>query len=122
MRREFLGSTLALIFGVLYFISSLTNNGAGLIAGPAIILGSIAYRSAKKRNLNQTKRHKTRIIIESILILIVIAIYGLHNDLLVYVQSDPVPYFIIPLWIAITYIYIATKNVKKQSNEITTSD
>ena len=53
-KLKFLGSTVAIILGVLYFlggISQLVQGGssAGVIIGPVMVLGAIAYRSRKRR-------------------------------------------------------------------------
>ena len=48
--KKHIGSTIALILGILYFISGLTKGNSGLIAGPIMILGALAYRSAKEEN------------------------------------------------------------------------
>ncbi len=55
MRRH-LGSTIALAIGVLSVVSSVTKlSSTFLIAGIVIILGALAYRSAKKRRLGEIR-------------------------------------------------------------------
>jgi len=104
------GSTIALIFGWLYFVSGLVNLNPGFVIGPVIILGALAYRSAKKRNLNIVKNSWYRKTMEIFAIVIAMAAVLLQNDYLHLMITDPAPNFVIPLWVLITYVYAVLKN------------
>ena len=49
--KKHLGSTAALVVGVISLVSGLANPGALIVAGQIIILGALAYRSAKNDGL-----------------------------------------------------------------------
>ncbi len=51
-----IGSTLALAFGVFLLLSSFKRDSpSGIIPGVPVILGALAYRSAKKRKLGEVR-------------------------------------------------------------------
>ena len=109
--KKHIGSTIALILGFLSFAGSVANptNQSGLIAGPVIILGALAYRSAKKRKLGEvhdTSLHKG---LEGLALIIVAAAILLQKDLITLIATDPVPNLIIPLWVIIAYVVVAFK-------------
>ena len=120
MKRH-IGSTIALILGFLSFASSLANpsNPSGLVAGPVIILGALAYRSAKKRNLGEVKSTLLRKGFEASALVIIAAAVLLQNDLKNLIVTDPVSTVIIPLWAIVAYIVILSKT-KKATEEVST--
>jgi hypothetical protein len=117
--KKHLGSTIALILGILSFASSLANpsNHSGLVAGPVIILGALAYRSAKKRTLGEVKTTLLRKGLEVSALVIIAAAVLLQHDIKNQLATDPVSNLVIPLWILIAYIIIASKT-KKAADEI----
>jgi hypothetical protein len=90
--RRHLGSTLAFVFGLASFVSVARNpQGGTWIAGVVMMLGALAYWSAKKRKLGEVKSTLTRQCLEvALLVLICLAIL-LQNDLIYRIESDPVP-------------------------------
>ena len=115
--KKHIGSTIALVLGIFYFASGLTNpgNSGGLVAGPVIILGALAYRSAKKRKLGEANNITLRKGLEVLALIVIAVAILLQKDLKNLIATDPVPNFIIPLWAIIAYIVIASK--AKQSTE-----
>ena len=112
--RKHIGSTIALVLGVLLFLSGVNgvaNNGhaAGLIAGPIIILGAFAYRSAKKRKLGSARNTRLRKVLEALALVFVVAAILLQNDLQTRIVADPFPNIIIPLWVLIAYSFVAKR-------------
>ena len=107
--KKYTGSTIALILGFFYFADGLTNLTAGLIAGPIIILGALAYRSGKKRMLGEVNNSALRKVLEVIAICLIAALILLQNNLKELIQTDPVPNLFIPLWAVIAYIFIASR-------------
>ena len=105
--KKHIGSTIALILGILYFISGLTKGNSGLIAGPIMILGALAYRSAKRRKLGTAKSTSFRRYLEITAICIIIAGVLFQKNLPYLIATDPVPNLIIPLWALIAYLIIA---------------
>jgi len=109
--KKHIGSTIALILGFLSFAGSVANpaNPGGLIAGPVIILGALAYRSAKKRKLGEVHNTAMRKGLEISALIIIAAAILLQNDLKTLIATDPVPSLVIPLWAIIAYVVIASK-------------
>lgn len=109
--KKNIGSTIALILGFLSFAGSVANptNPSGLIAGPAIIMGALAYRSAKKRKLGEVHNTALRKGLEVAALIIIAAAILLQKDLISKIVTDPVSNFIIPLWAIVAYAVIASK-------------
>ena len=107
--KKHIGSTIAIVIGVLSFIFGLANPGPALITGIVIILGAVAYRSAKKRKLGEVNDSKVRVIIEKLAIVMAMAAVLLQANLASLVQTDPVPNLLIPLWVIVAYIVISIR-------------
>jgi hypothetical protein len=115
-----LGSTVALILGFVSFAGALgpaTGNHAGLISGPVMILGALAYRSAKKRMLGDVRSTALRQVIEVGAIVLAVLVVVLQNDLKVRIATDPFPNFVIPLWAVVAY-FIMTIRAELQQRRI----
>lgn len=111
--KKHIGSTIALILGSLYFLSALTKPNSGLIAGLTMILGALSYRSAKNRKLGTVKSTALRQSLEIAVICIVVLAAVLQSNLKYRIVTDPVPNFLIPLWVVIAYIIISFQTSKK---------
>lgn len=115
--RRFLGSNIALLFGVLSLLAglgqmnSLPMDRAGtlIITGIVMIIGVTAYKSAKKRKLEIAQDNKLRKIIEFSALIIVFVLIFLQNNIKERIVSDPFPNIIIPIWIFVAYIIISVK-------------
>ena len=112
---NFFGSTIAIIFGFLYFGSGVNSldqqTGAslyGLIFGPVVILGALAYKSIKKRKLSLVPSSKVRLLLEIIAITLVLMSFLLHNNIKEFMAENPVV-FIIWLWSFIPYLTMIKK-------------
>ena len=117
-RRYFrhLGSTIAIIYGVLEVLVSLSQMKPGhLIPGLTIILGAIAYRSARKRRLGEVENTETRLYTEISLIALILAsiVFRNRSVLKQFISTQPAEALatlvIIPLWIIIAYTIMASK-------------
>jgi hypothetical protein len=113
--KKHLGSTVALILGALTLVAGLTQPGSLLVAGPIIIVGALAYRSAKKRHLGEVKNSLVRKGLEGTAIVSIVAAVLLQNDFRRQIATDPVPNLVIPLWAIIAYSIIAFKKPKVAS-------
>ena len=107
--RKYLGSTVALAVGAISVAAGLVKPSSTLTAGIIIILGALAYRSAKKRKLSKVKTSLIRKNLEVFAIVIIIALILLQHNAVHYINTDPVPNLIIPLWAIIAYVVIAFK-------------
>ena len=113
--KKHICSTLALILGVLSLAAGAAKPSSLLIAGPIIILGALAYRSAKKRMLGEVTDSVLRKGLEALAIVVIVASVLLQNDLKNQVIMDPVPNLIIPLWAIVAYTIIALKRKKERT-------
>ncbi len=111
--KKHLGSTIALVLGVLTFAAGITQlQGSLIITGPIIFVGALAYRSAKKRNLGEAKNSLLRKFLEALAIVAIIAAVLLQKDLGRQIATDPIPHLIIPLWVIIAYVIGVLKRPK----------
>jgi hypothetical protein len=115
--KKHLASTIALGIGVLSVVSGLTKMSSTLIAGIIIILGALAYRSAKRRKLGEITHSSLRKTLQICAIVIIIAAVVLQKNLTYHIATDPVPNLIIPLWAIIAYLVIALKKQKAVRSE-----
>ena len=106
--RRFLGSTLAITAGVMYLLSAPASfqtggGGAGLIGGPVIILGAVAYRSRKRRLLGLARSMVARKIVEVLALVAILLVVRLQQDPKILIATDPVTNLALPLCAFIAY-------------------
>ena len=106
--RRFLGSTLAIMFGLLYFLSAPASwqrggSGAGIIGGSVMIFGAVAYRSRKRRLLGVARAKVARKTLEVLALVVILLVVGLQRDLKILIATDPVLNLIVPLCAFIAY-------------------
>ena len=80
-----------------------------------MLIGALAYRSAKKRKLGEVKDTILRKIVEGIIVIGIIAMIILQNDLKYLIATDSVPNFVILVFMVIDYL-VASIRKKKQSD------
>lgn len=107
--KKHLGSTIALILGIPLSITGFANSNSFAIAGPIIVVGALAYRSAKKRKLGEVNDSIFRKVIEVVVIIAIAFVILSINNLANYIAKEPVQTLIIPLWVLIAYTIIALK-------------
>lgn len=100
--------------GFLSFAGAVSNpaNSSGLITGPVIILGALAYRSAKKRKLGEVRSTTLRKVLEASALGLVAAAILLQRNLVNKIVEEPFSNVFIPLWVFIAYVVIAS-NVRR---------
>lgn len=107
--RAFIGSWIAIVVGLFTMLSGLQEpiDLDGLLSGPTIVLGALAYRSAKRRRLGLRPDTALRRGIEIGLLLLVflpvplLALRGFEVR-----TSNPVSGIVVPLWSLIAYLWI----------------
>jgi CheY-like chemotaxis protein len=109
-----LGSTVAVVFGVLAFFGAMGGVGGGdygfeglLTAGPVLILGAFAYRSAKERRLGEVASTPLRRVGEGIAILLLLLTVLLQKDLKNQIATEPLATVLIPVWALVAYLLVA---------------
>jgi drug/metabolite transporter (DMT)-like permease len=120
--RQHIGSTLALVGGVLGVIAGFAYPGDMLIAGVFAILGALACRSAKRRALGEVKSTWMRLLGEAALILLILAAILPHDHLDYLIKTHPLPYLVVPLWALIAYAVAAYRARKAKHGEARASN
>jgi len=107
------GSMIAIILGILLILSniSLVAQGqradiAGAIGGLSLLLGSIAYRMAKKRKLKSVSPSVIRFIPEVTFIVLSMLVVILQSNLAFQLMMNPFTNGFIPLSVLIAYIFL----------------
>ena len=107
--KNSLGSSLAILAGLALIMGGIGQPGNSLVAGPVMIIGALAYRSARERQNNPatdtTLRHSIELLGISLIVFSVI----MSNNLQRRAIEDPVPILIVPAWAIITYIVAVLK-------------
>jgi hypothetical protein len=104
-----LGSTVCLILGTISFIAGLLpvpavmEAEATFVSGAFMILGATAYRSAKKRRLQEVSSTLPRKFVEVALLLLVCVLVITQNNLAHQISNHPVSNLIVPLWAIVAY-------------------
>ncbi|HUQ38314.1 MAG TPA: tetratricopeptide repeat protein, partial [Aestuariivirga sp.] len=104
-----IGSTIALILGILGFASGLTQLTDMIVGGPALILGALVYRSCKKRKLGEVDNTTLRLVLELTALASIVLLIGLQNDLRNRIIQEPVPNLIIPLCVILAYAIVVLR-------------
>jgi len=119
-----LGSGIGIVLGILAIIAGFASEyrgrgtGAGdlIISGPMILLGALAYRSAKRRYLGQAGSTPLRRTLEAIAMLIVIALVFLAGDPKTLIAEQPAHYVIVPVWVLLAYALVGFRAPKHAAN------
>jgi hypothetical protein len=72
-----------------------------------MVLGALAYRSAKKRWLGEVASTFSRRLAEGLAMLVIVAMVVLHNNIRYFVATDPIPYAVIPVLSFVAYAWVA---------------
>lgn len=107
-----MGSTIGIVLGLVYFADSFSPSNPSndsSIAGPVMVLGALAYRSAKRRALGEAAASVARQIIETILILRIVASVVFRNDLGTAIVINPAPTLFLPVWCVVAYAIAAVR-------------
>ena len=120
-----IGSTISLVLGTFLLFSIFSDPKvidssialSGFHAGLLMILGALAYRSAKKRKLKSVKSTILRQSFEVASICIIIVSVIFQSNLMYRITTEPVTNAVIPLWAIIAYLIISFKAIKKKNIE-----
>jgi LytS/YehU family sensor histidine kinase len=108
--KKHLGSTIALVFGILSFIGGISGNKFDtMVSGLIIVCGALAYRSAKRRWLGEVKHSWWRISLEVNAMLFILAAAFLKNNLIELIETDPIPHLIVPFWALVPYVIMVSR-------------
>ena len=111
MKKKFIGANIALVLGCLVLLAGLSQaNSSYLTGGVVMILGSLAYKSAKKRKLGITEPSKTKLVFEliAIAVIVLLTLFSKRE----YMINDPIPNLVIPILAVVAYVIISAKQTK----------
>lgn len=117
MKRH-IGSSVALGIGFLVLAVGCSNLGKGddsrnfTIMGPMIVIGALAYRSAKQRYLGEVTPTLLRRLSELLGIIIIVLMVVAHRNLNYYLATQPVVFLLTPFWAFVAYAIIAFRKPK----------
>jgi hypothetical protein len=119
---QFAGSTTALVFGWLTFASGANalapgavaegRDASGLVIGPAIVLGALAYRSLKRTHLGLRRPSAGRRFGEIVALVGVVLMVIMQRDVLTRMYEQPFQNVFIPLWVLAAYAALFTRPPK----------
>lgn len=125
--KRFLWNNIAILFGVLVLVIIAAEPQAIFntyriygASGLVIIVGSFAYRSAKKRRLGITKPSKIILALEIVAMFFTVK-WGLFHVFYFFIPTTEwflnygISYIVIPAWITIAYIVALIKTPTEQS-------
>jgi hypothetical protein len=95
----------ALWLGVLFIIAGTQTPSLGS-EGLSILLGTLAYRSAKNRVLGTTKPSILKVLLEWAAFILVFILVALKNDLKRVLVNDPFPNIFVPAWLVTAYLTV----------------
>ena len=78
-----------------------------LTAGAVLILGALAYRSAKQRRLGDVASTPLRRVGEGIAILLLLLSVLLQKDLKNQIATEPLVTVLVPVWALVAYLLVA---------------
>ena len=99
MDRRFVGSTLALILGLLLLMTAASRGQEAvsqILGGAGTIVGALACRSLKRRRLGLCDNSIGRRVAEGAALVSIVALVLLQGNVLVRTHREPVPHPLIP--------------------------
>ena len=99
MDRRFVGSTLALILGLLFLMTAASRGQEAvsqILSGAGTIVGALAYRSLKRRRLGLCDDSIGRRVAEGAALVSIVAFVLLQGNVLARTHREPVPNLPIP--------------------------
>ena len=97
---KYFGSLLALIVGCFVLAAGLVGTAPGIV----IILGALAYRSAKRRRLGEVQSTPIRQLLETTALVLILPLILMQDHLAYLIATDPFPHVVIPAWAFLAYV------------------
>ena len=77
-----------------------------------MIVGALAYKSAKRRMLGEVATTVTRRLLEGLGIVLIVLSIVILNNLKYLIVTDPVTHFVIPVWAIVAYLAVGFRSKK----------
>lgn len=119
--KSFIGSFVAIFVGIFSIIGGL--NGPrdfdGIVGGAGIIIGALAYRSAKRRHLGLRPNSRLRRGIEiGLLVLVFLPAVGRGMQGWSILSDAPISGIFVPLWSLAAYAWISTRKTEATADVV----
>ena len=106
-KHRMIGSTAALVVGVLGFLGSFgrlaDDQDADLIPWTFVLLGAVAYRSRRRRLLGLRSDSHARVLFEAVCLAVLAVAWLALTDVAVLVVYQPATYLMFPIWALAAY-------------------
>jgi len=119
INKKFIGSTIILVVGVLMTVGSLTNPSPKTtlddsLPGLCMILGALAYSSAKQRKLKLVENTKWRKLLEFLAMILIVALILLGPNIPQLIQGGDITNLVILVWAIVAYLFAVPKGMAEQ--------
>ena len=119
INKKFIGSTIILAVGVLMMVGSLTNPNptatlSDSLPGLFMILGALAYRSAKQRKLKLVENTKKRKLLEFLALILIAVLILLGPDILQLIPDGNITTLVIFVLAIVAYLFAVPKSTAEQ--------
>ena len=114
INKKFIGSTIILVVGVLMTVGSLTNPSPTTtlddsLPGLCMILGALAYSSAKQRKLKLVENTRWRKLLEFLATVLIVALILLGPNIPQLIQDGDITNLVILVWAIVAYLFAVPK-------------
>ena len=122
INKNFIVSTTILVVGVLMLIGSVTNPSSmttidDSLPGLCMILGALAYRSAKQRKLKLVQNTRNRKVFEFLALILIAVLILIGPDILQMIQDGDIITLVILVWAILAYLSAVPKGMATQNKE-----
>ena len=120
INKKFIHSTVLLAVGVLMTVGSMTNPGstsaADSLPGLCVILGALAYRSAKQRRLQLVENTKKRKLLEFLALISIAVLILTGPDILQLIRDGDILTLGILVWAIFAYLCATSRRAAERKN------
>ena len=119
INKKFIGSTIILAVDVLMMVGGLTNPSPTTtlddsLPGLCIILGVLAYSSAKQRKLKLVKNTTWRKLLEFLAMVLIVVLVLLGPNIPQLIQDGDITNLVIMVWAIVAYLFAIPKGMVGQ--------
>src|SRR3989338_2300042 len=119
INKKFIGSTIILAVDVLMMVGGLTNPSPTTtlddsLPGLCIILGVLAYSSAKQRKLKLVKNTTWRKLLEFLAMVLIVVLVLLGPNIPQLIQDGDITNLAILVWATVAYLFAVPKGMAER--------
>ena len=108
---------------MLTMVGSLTNPSPTTALGDSLpglfmILGALAYRSAKQRKLKLVENTKRRKLLEFLALILIVVLILIGPDILQLIQDGDITNLVIFVWVIVAYLFAIPKGIAERKKGV----